>query len=181
MKCVCSNLRKGGESSLQRIALDGGFTAILVALGMIKLPSLFPGAEFQLSAPYAVCLAAMIGFKRYLIIGICSSIIQLLLGTHTIWNVLVAMVFRIAAGLIVTKCPVRKFSIPASGPIGTGCARFVLAVMLKVPVMPLLAAAVPGMIFTAVCASAMEPVLRRVLSKSGAQLYEKKVGEASCE
>lgn len=78
MKCVCSNLRKGGASSLQRIALDGVFTAILVALGMIKLPSLFPGAEFQLSAPYAVCLAAMVGFKRYLIIGICSSIIQLL-------------------------------------------------------------------------------------------------------
>ena len=52
--------------SVQRLALDGILTAVLVLLGMIKLPSLIPGAEFQLSAPYAVCLAAVVGFRRYL-------------------------------------------------------------------------------------------------------------------
>ena len=76
------------SGSIRRLALDGIFTAVLVILGMIKLPSLIPGAEFQLSAPYAVCLAAAVGFKRYLGTGICSSAIQLLLGTHTVWNVL---------------------------------------------------------------------------------------------
>lgn len=39
------------SGSIRRLALDGIFTAVLVILGMIKLPSLIPGAEFQLSAP----------------------------------------------------------------------------------------------------------------------------------
>ena len=29
------------------LALDGMFTALLILLGMIKLPSILPGAEFQ--------------------------------------------------------------------------------------------------------------------------------------
>ena len=59
------------SSALQKLAFDGLLTAILVRLGMLKLPSLIPGAEFQPSAPYAVCLAAAVGFRRYLGIGIC--------------------------------------------------------------------------------------------------------------
>ena len=133
------------------LALDGMFTALLILLGMIKLPSILPGAEFQLSAPYAVCLVAGVGFWRYLGIGVCASLVQLMMGTHTLWNVLVAMVFRVAAGLIVL-----------AGPVGTGCARVVLAGVLGVPVLPLLAAAVPGMVFTGVCVALLEPVLRRI-------------------
>ena len=70
------------------LALDGMFTALLILLGMIKLPSILPGAEFQLSAPYAVCLVAGVGFWRYLGIGVCASLVQLMMGTHTLWNVL---------------------------------------------------------------------------------------------
>ena len=90
------------------LALDGMFTALLILLGMIKLPSILPGAEFQLSAPYAVCLVAGVGFWRYLGIGVCASLVQLMMGTHTPWNVLVAMVFRVAAGLIVSLLPGKK-------------------------------------------------------------------------
>ena len=68
-----------------------------------------PGAEFQLSAPYAVCLVAGVGFWRYLGIGVCASLVQLMMGTHTPWNVLVAMVFRVAAGLIVSLLPGKKW------------------------------------------------------------------------
>ena len=131
------------------LALDGMFTALLILLGMIKLPSILPGAEFQLSAPYAVCLVAGVGFWRYLSIGVCASLVQLMMGTHTPWNVLVAMVFRVAAGLIVSLLPGKTWAM-------------VLAGVLGVPVLPLLGAAVPGMVFTGVCVALLEPVLRRI-------------------
>lgn len=177
MKYVCSNKRslRGNTRAagwMQKLVLDGIFTALLVLFGMLKLPSLIPGAEFQLSAPYAVCLVSLTGFKRYFGIGIGASGIQLLLGTHTILNVVTAMVFRIVAGCIVTWCPMRKAAVWIAGPIGTGCARIVLAVMLHVPVWPLLVAAVPGMIFTAICAAVVNPVLRKILIQSGLPLYE---------
>lgn len=155
----------------RRLALDGMLTALLVILGMIKLPSLIPGAEFQLSSAYAVCLAAVVGFRRYLCIGVCASLIQLMLGTHTIWNVVVAMVFRIVVGLIITFFPGKKPALILSGPFGTGCARVVLAAMLQVPAGPLLAAALPGMIFTAVCVSIADPVLTRILPSEHIRFY----------
>lgn len=161
-----------------QLATDGMLTALLIILGMIKLPSLIPGAEFQLSAPYAVCLAAAVGFKRYLGIGICASIIQLLLGTHTIWNVLIAMVFRIVAGLIITLLPGNRAAFVLAGPAGTGCARLVLAAVLHVSAGPLLAAAFPGMVFTAVCAAILEPILKRVFTQGhAAACAEKRKGE----
>lgn len=144
------------------LALDGMFTALLILLGMIKLPSILPGAEFQLSAPYAVCLVAGVGFWRYLGIGVCASLVQLMMGTHTPWNVLVAMVFRVAAGLIVSLLPGKTWAMVLAGPVGPGCARVVLAGVLGVPVLPLLGAAVPGMVFTGVCVALLEPVLRRI-------------------
>lgn len=149
--------------SIRQLALDGVFTAVLTVLGMIRLPSVLPGAEFQLSAPYAVCLASLVGFRRYLGIGICSSVIQFALGSHTIWNVLVAMVFRIVAGLFVELCPFRKSALILAGPAGTGCARLVLAAIQHLPALPLLLAALPGMGFTSLCAVTLEPVFRRIL------------------
>lgn len=157
--------------SAKQLALDGMLTALLIIMGMIKLPSLIPGAEFQLSAPYAVCLAAIAGFKRYLRIGVCASIIQLLLGTHTIWNVLIAMVFRIAVGLVITLFPGNKAAFVLAGPVGTSCARLVLAAILHVFAGPLLAAAFPGMVFTAVCAAVLNPVLTKIFSQSQDMAY----------
>lgn len=150
--------------SAGRLAVDGMLTALLVLLGMLKLPSLMPGAEFQLSAPYAVCLAAMVGFRRYLGIGICASLIQLMLGTHTVWNVMIAMVFRIAAGGVVSCFSGKRLAVVLAGPFGTACARLVLAAVLSIPAAPLLLAAVPGMVFTAVLAAVLEPVMGRVLA-----------------
>lgn len=153
---------KNKKYDVRRLTLDGMLTAILVILGMIKLPSIIPGAEFQLSAPYAVVLASFVGFYRYLGIGMCASAIQLLLGTHTIYNVVVALVFRIVAGLIIKFCPKKEAIIAIAGPLGTACARIVMSLILFVPVLPLLVAAVPGMIFTAFVAV----VLRRILKKN---------------
>lgn len=149
--------------SVQMLVQDSILTVLLIILGMIKLPSVIPGAEFQLSAPYAVCVAAIVGFRRYLQIGICASLIQLLLGTHTILNVLIAMVFRIVAGLLINMAPKNKVLLSMAGPAGTACARIVLAIVLKVSSLPLLAAALPGMIFTALSVHMFLPVLQRVI------------------
>ena len=73
----------------------GLLTALLTVAGAIKLPSLLPGLEFQISAPLAVGICFVFGFKRYLIIGILSSMISLALGTHNLFNVAIAMQFRI--------------------------------------------------------------------------------------
>lgn len=155
-------MRPQNMTNIRKLALDGMLTAILVVLGMMKIPSLIPGAEFQLSAPYAVCVAACVGFGRYLGIGICASIIQLLLGTHTILNVLIAMVFRIVAGAIVSVLPKSRAALYVAGPCGTAVARMVLGAVLHTSPWPLLVLALPGMLFTAVAVILMAPVVKRV-------------------
>lgn len=99
---------KPNKSQTKTLTTDALLTTLLILTGMIKLPSFVPGAEFQLSAPLAILIVTLLGFKRYLGIGICSSCIQLMLGTHTILNVTIAMIFRIVAGTIVTLAPHKK-------------------------------------------------------------------------
>ena len=62
-------------------------TAMITVLGAIKIPNVIPGIEFQLSAPLAVAICAVFGFKKYIISGCLSSLIGLALGTQTILNV----------------------------------------------------------------------------------------------
>lgn len=158
--------------STRNLTQDAMFMVILVILGMIKLPSFIPGAEFQLSAPYAVCLAMLVGFKRYFCIGIAASALQLLMGTHTIFNVIISLAFRIVAGLVATKAPFgTKLSMIVAGPLGTAFGRLCLALITQVTVWPLLAAAVPGMIFTALTVLILEPVMRRLAERIGIEPY----------
>lgn len=157
---------KSKQSRVKNLAMDGLFAAVLVVAGMIKLPSIVPGAEFQLSAPYAVCLAVTVGFFRYLKIGIFASVLQLLLGGHTWLNVLIAMVFRLVAGALAGLFPKRKAVVCLAGPLGTAAARLVLAAVLTVSPVPLLIAAVPGMLFTAFGVCLLLPVMER-LTKTG--------------
>ncbi len=149
-------------ASIKRITTDAIMTTLLILAGMIKIPSFVQGAEFQLSAPLAICIVSLLGFKRYLGIGICSSCIQLMLGTHTIFNVTISMVFRIVAGTVVTLFPHKKTGILLAGPLGTAMARIVLAQILHIPAFPLLGAAIPGMIFTVACVFVLLPVLKGI-------------------
>ena len=104
----------------------GLLTALLTVAGAIKLPSLLPGLEFQISAPLAVGICFVFGFKRYLIIGILSSMISLALGTHNLFNVAIAMQFRIVVGIIYLLAGQarNKYLVMAiAGPLGTLVAR----------------------------------------------------------
>ena len=79
-------------------------TAMITVLGAIKIPNIIPGIEFQLSAPLAVAICAVFGFKKYIISGCLSSLIGLALGTQSILNVMIAMQFRLIVGLILWMC-----------------------------------------------------------------------------
>ena len=143
-------------------------TALLAAFitvsGAFKLPGLFPGTEFQLSAPVAVAICGVFGIKKYLTAGILSSLVGLMLGTQNIFNVLIAMIFRIVVAIIYYFCGKNKLFYIVSGPIATFTARICLSVVVGKAAIPLVLAAAPGMLYTALYAGLIANVLERVLS-----------------
>ena len=119
---------------------------------MFKIPSFLPGAEFQISAPFAVAIAKNFGFKRYLMIGIASSFCGFALGVQNLLNIAVAMIYRIVAGAILALYKDSKFAVIISGPCGTLLSRIILAQLTGADMRLLILYALPGMVFTAVTA-----------------------------
>ncbi len=140
----------------------GLLTALLTVAGAIKLPSLLPGMEFQISAPLAVGICYVFGFKKYLLIGLLSSMVSLALGTHNLFNVAIAMQFRIVVGLIYLLTPRHYLSMALAGPLGTFVARITLSFVIGKGAWALVAAALPGMVFTFVTAPFMVKLLQRI-------------------
>ncbi|MCI9144274.1 MAG: hypothetical protein HFH87_16915 [Lachnospiraceae bacterium] len=153
------------REKIREMTITALLAALLAVMGMFRLPSLLPGCEFQLSAPFAVCIAACFGFKRYLKIGVLASVINLISGTHTIVNVTIAMIFRLVAGGIISLFGVNPVTIAVSGPLGTVAGRAVLGGISGTNPLALIAAALPGMVFTAVGASVMYPVMKRLVRR----------------
>ena len=62
-------------------AMDCCETALLAVLiavsGTFRIPGIVPGTEFQLSAPIAVAVCGVFGFKKYIIAGILASLMGL--------------------------------------------------------------------------------------------------------
>ena len=144
---------------LTQIAL---LAAFITVSGAIKIPSIIPGAEFQLSAPLAVAICYAFGFKTYLIAGVLSSIVGLIMGTHTIFNVAIAMIFRL--GVALTMCAIgrNKLSLIISGPLASTAARLSMAVLFDKLAYALIIAAIPGMVYTAVLSIPLSMVLERI-------------------
>ena len=138
--------------SARALASDGILSVLLLITGMFKIPSFLPGAEFQVSAPFAVTIAKNLGFKRYLMIGIASSLCGFVLGVQNILNITVAMIYRITAGAILTLFKDSKPAVIISGPCGTLQSRIRLAQLTGADMRLLLLYALPGMAFTAVTA-----------------------------
>ena len=136
--------------------------ALLTVAGAIKLPSLLPGLEFQISAPLAVAICFVFGFKKYILVGILSSAISLALGTHNLFNVAIAMQFRLMVGLVYVLCGKHYWSIALAGPIGSFTARITLGLVLGKGVWALVAAALLGMVFTFITAPFMVKLLQRI-------------------
>ena len=136
---------------------------LILLSGSFKIPSPIAGGEFQLSAPIAVLICACFGFKRYIIAGVLASVLGMMLGMHNIINVLVQMVFRLVTGGTMALLGTNLLTVAVSGPLGTFAARIVLWQVTGVSWIALTAAAVPGMIFTAVAAGAFYRPAQKLL------------------
>ena len=157
----------GKPYTVKAMATDGIMSVLLLVTGILRLPSLIPGAEFQLSAPFAVSIAKNLGFKRYLIIGIVASTCGFLLGLQNIFNITIAMIYRIVAGSIVSIWKNRKIALVVSGPCGTLVSRIVLAFLLHTDMWLLILYALPGMIFTAMAAPLITEFVKKILGSIG--------------
>lgn len=140
------------QKRAKEVALVGFLTALIVVTGMLKIPGVVPGTEFQLSAPVAIAIAAAFGFRRYLIAGVLASAVSLAFGIQNFLNVVVAMTFRVAGGGLILLLGNLFWVVIIAGPLGTFCARLVLAAITHTNAWVLVAAAGVGMIYTAVAA-----------------------------
>lgn len=150
------------ENKTRMLTETALLTALITVTGAVKLPGFIPGTEFQLSAPLAVAVCAVFGFTKYLTAGVLSSLIGLILGTQTILNVFIAMVFRITVGVVIGIFGTSWPALALAGPLGSSAARLSLGGILGKAVIPLLIAAVPGMIYTAIAAWPLTLLLKRV-------------------
>ncbi|NLK51583.1 MAG: hypothetical protein GX295_03940 [Syntrophomonadaceae bacterium] len=150
--------------------------ASILVVGSIKLPSLIPGAEFQLSAPLAIAIVVNFGFTRYLTAGVVASLLCLMLGTHNLLNVAVAMIFRVVAGGTVSLLGSRPSVIVLAGPLGSIAARLALSLLVGKAAWALVVAAIPGMIFTALTAYPLTKIIQRVLTQVGGPTVRREAG-----
>ena len=151
--------------SERKLIIDCCETALLAVLiavsGTFRIPGIVPGTEFQLSAPIAVAICGVFGFKKYITAGILASLIGLSLGTATLLNVAIQMSFRLGVGAIWLLIGSGKLFYIISGPIGTALARVVMYVLLGKGLTLMLIAAAPGMAFTAATAWIFAKVFKR--------------------
>ncbi len=146
---------------LTQIAL---LSALITVAGALKIPSPVPFGEFQLSAPLAVAICAVFGPKKYLISGIVASAAGMLIGTHTLWNFFIALQFRLVVCIVLHIFDNHLAAIIIAGPLGTMIARLTLHFFIGKADIALIAAAIPGMIFTAVVSPFFVKTLRRAVS-----------------
>ena len=152
-------------STLCEIAI---LVAMISILGSIKIPNIIPGIEFQLSAPLAVAICSVFGFKKYIISGILSSIICLALGTQNILNVAIAMQFRLIVGLLLYLAQNHLYMIVIAGPIASLIARFSLFFFLGnlgALAFSMLLFTLPGLIFTAIASPILVNILKKIIHK----------------
>ena len=159
------------ESKIRQLSEIALLAAFIAISGTFKLPSFIPGSEFQLSAPIAVAVCGVFGIKKYLLAGLLASTAGLLLGTQTIFNVLIAMLFRIVVALLYAAFGKSRLFYLLSGPVASAAARLALGLIIGKAMYPLLAAALPGMVFTALTAGLWASVLEKalLLTNSNAQ------------
>lgn len=141
--------------------------AFITITGTLKLPGLIPGTEFQLSAPLAVAICAAFGFNKYITAGVLSSAVGLILGTQTLLNVFIAMVFRVTVGAVMVSLGRSWPVIVLAGPVGSAVARLALGGIIGKAAIPLLVAALPGMVYTALLAWPLTALLKRVKEQTG--------------
>lgn len=140
---------------------------VLTVFSFIKLPGLIPGTEFQLSAPVAIAICTIFGFKSYIICGIISSILTFFLGTHNIINIINSFTFRFVAGGIIHFSSKNIFFISIAGPIGSFVSRILLSFITGANFLSLLISSLPGMLYTFITAYPITKTFEKIIKKEG--------------
>lgn len=135
--------------------------ALLTLFSLFKLPALFPGLEFQLSAPVSLLILAFFGIKRYFIGGVISSVLLLIIGAANPLHLFISFVFRLIAILIVYISGISLRSLCLASCAGTLISRIILAEFLHSPPILLVAHALSGVLFTLLVVSTLYPALSR--------------------
>ena len=161
------------NNKTKEITLVALLSVIIAISGNFKLPGLIPGTEFQMSAPIAIGICATFGFKKYITSGIIASFINLVMGTHTILNVIVSMVFRIVAGGIISTLGVSFLVVSLAGTIGTFFGRIVMSFITKASLKALVIAAFPGMIYTLISSYIIYKLIENIVKKTPYNSYIK--------
>ena len=78
---------------------------------------------------------------------------------------MIAMQFRLIVGLILWMCQNHMIGIMISGPIASALARLSLSLYIGKAALPMIALAVPGMIFTVIMAPVFVKVFRKFTAK----------------
>ena len=121
-------------STLCEIAI---LVAMISILGSIKIPNIIPGIEFQLSAPLAVAICSVFGFKKY--IGLLLYLAQ---------NHLYMIIF---AGPIASL--IARFSL------------FFFLGNLGALTFSMILFTIPGLIFTAIASPILVNILKKIIHK----------------
>ena len=79
---------------IKKITIIPILAVIIMLSSIIKLPSVFLGAEFQMSAPISVFIAMLFGPQIYIIAGVLASFLSFSLGISNIYGIIVVLVFR---------------------------------------------------------------------------------------
>ncbi|HCZ2670859.1 TPA: QueT transporter family protein [Staphylococcus aureus] len=135
--------------------------AILTILAVLKIPSILPGLDFQLSAPVALLILAFFGIKKYFLGGLLSSIILLILGVFNPINVMISLTFRLIAIFVVNLLKINVLSLVLASVLGSLLSRLLLSIILNLPVWAVLLNTIPGIIFTIILAIPLYLTLRK--------------------
>ena len=134
--------------------------AILTILAVLKIPSIIPGLDFQLSAPAALLILAFFGIKSTFRWAL-SSVLLLIFGVFNPINVIISIIFRVIAIAVVYLLKINVLSLVLASILGSLVSRLLLSIILNLPVWVVLLNAIPGVIFTLIVAIPLYLTLRK--------------------
>lgn len=149
---------------IEKITIIPILAVIIMLSSIIKLPSVFLGAEFQMSAPISVFIAMLFGPQIYIIAGVLASFLSFSLGISNIYGIIVVLVFRFGVITFIWIIKNKNICLIFSGAFGSILSRIVLSNLLGVSFISLIIPALPGMILTGIFARLLYEKLHLILN-----------------
>ncbi len=157
--------------STKELTLTAVLAAVICLTSAIKLPSLYPGLDFQLSAPFAVLTALCFGIRRYIISGVLANIISFLLGSSNVLAFFISLLFKLGIAIWFKMAGKNAISVFFATFFASGLARLVLSFAINTSVVPLWLAMLPGTVLTSVVILFVYYPVYRGLEVSGMKAF----------